>query len=704
MPTDPVCGMFVEAGPDALSLMRDGRTYYFCSQSCRRTFAEPERERGRLLRRLAVAWPLSIVIVLLTYVRTFPQSADVAAVLAAVVQFYPGWVFYRGTYDALRNRVANMDVLIAVGTSAAFLYSLVVVLWPGHLAPATYFDASALIITLILTGNYIEHLTRVRAGSALLRLDELLPQRAEVVRDGVVLSIPPSEIQVGDRMKVLPGGRFAADGVVRSGRTSVDESLLTGEPLPVPKAPGDRVLAGSINGEGAVEAEATGVGSDTFVAQVGRLLTDAEMSRVPLQRTADRIAAVFVPVVLVLAIVSSVAWYFVGGAGFTTALLVFVTVAITACPCAFGIATPAAIVVGTGRAAEEGVLFRGEDAIEQAARVDVVLTDKTGTLTRGVPVLADVRTRDGTSVEHVISVAAAVEAGSTHPYARAVLDAAKARGLAILPASDVTADPGRGVRGTVDGVTVEVARPNNDRTSAAGQGTVDAEVRRLSLEGSSLALVKENGVVIAVMAFRDRIAEGVPEALRALAEDRVDVVMVTGDHPAAAQRVAGELGVREVHADMTPAQKIEVLRRFQSEGRVVAYVGDGINDAPALAGADLGIAIGAGAAVAREAGKVVLVRSDFRGVALALRIARRTVAKVRANLVWAIGYNAVLLPIAMGALVPVYGLSVYQVLPVAGAVAMGLSSTTVVLNSLSLRWVKVGRTVAASPTRAIPGH
>ncbi|MGD1099521.1 MAG: heavy metal translocating P-type ATPase [Thermoplasmata archaeon] len=704
MATDPVCGMFVEAGPEALALTRDGRTYYFCSQTCRRSFAEPEHERVRLLRRLAVAWPLSVVIVVLTYGLTFPHSSLVVAILASVVQFYPGWVFYRGTYDAIRNRNANMDVLIAVGTTTAFLYSLAVVLLPGHLAPATYFDASALIITLIMTGNYIEHLTRVRAGSALRRLDELLPEHAEVVREGVILSIPPSEIRPGDRMKVLPGGRFAADGVVRSGRTSTDESLLTGEPLPVPKAPGDSVLAGAINGEGAVEVEATGVGLDTFVAQVGQLLTDAEMSRVPLQRTADRIAAVFVPLVLALALASAVAWYALGGAGLTITLLIFVSVAITACPCAFGIATPAAIVVGTGRSAEAGVLFRGEDAIEQAARVDVVLTDKTGTLTRGSPVLAEVCPRSGVTVEHVLSLAAAVEAGSTHPYARAVLDAARTRGLAVPRSADVTVDPGRGVRGTVDGVVVEVARPGTDASSAAGLGPLEGDLRRLTFEGSSVAVVTENGGVIAVIAFRDPIAAEVPEALRALAEDGIQVVMVTGDHPLAAQRVAGELGIREVHAEMTPVQKIELLHQFQSQGHVVAYVGDGINDAPALAGADLGIAIGTGAAVAREAGKVVLVRSDFRGVALALRIARRTVAKVRGNLAWAIGYNAVLLPIAMGALVPVFGLSMYEVLPVAGALAMGLSSTTVVLNSLSLRWVSVARKVPQAPTRATPSH
>jgi P-type Cu+ transporter len=703
MATDPVCGMFVEPGSAALQLVRDNRTYYFCSQTCQRTFAEPDRERTRLLRQLVVAWPLSVVILFLTYGRPFSGSAELSAVLAAVVQFYPGSVFYRGTYDALRHRSANMDVLIAVATSAAFLYSAVVLLIPGRFPPALYFDASALIITLILTGNYLEHLTRARAGSALRRLDELLPERATIVREGVASSVRSGEVRAGDRLRVLPGDRFAADGIIRSGHTSTDESLLTGESLPVPKIPGDSVLAGAINGEGLVEVEATGVGSDTFVAQVGRLLTDAEMSRVPLQRTADRIAAVFVPVVLTLAVLAALAWFFLGGAGFAIALLVFVTVSITACPCAFGIATPAAIVVGTGRAAESGVLFRGEDAIERAARVDLVMTDKTGTLTTGTPILTDVRAGTGSGVDHVLSIAAAVEAGSSHPYARAVLEATKVRALAVPLATDVVADPGRGVRGTVNGAPVEVVS-----VEPAGQTLGDPVLLEgfstLASGGSSVAVVRESGRAVGLLGFRDPIAAAVPEALKALAEDRIEVVMVTGDHSAAAGRAARELGIREVYSGVSPAGKIALLRRFQSSGRVVAFVGDGINDAPALAGADLGIAIGAGTAVAREAGRVLLVRSDFRGVALALRLARRTVAKVRGNLGWAVGYNTVLLPIAVGGLVPWFGLSVYQVLPVIGALAMGLSSTTVVANSLSLRWVRVTGRVAPPPGRATPAH
>lgn len=700
MPTDPVCGMFVEPGPGALQLVRDGRTYYFCSRTCLDTFAEPERERARLGRRLAVAWPLSIAVLAVTYILSFPDSGLVAAALATVVQFYPGAAFYRGTYDAIVHRTANMDVLIAVGTTVAYLYSVAAVVAPGHLASATFFDASTLIITILLTGNYLEHVTRVRASSALLRLQELLPERADVVREGRVVTLPAAEVRVGDVVRVLPGARFVADGRVLSGRSSSSESLLTGEPLPVPKRPGDRVLAGAVNGDGIVEVEATGIGSDTFVAQVGRLLRDAELSRVPLKRTADRVATVFVPVVLALAVASAIGWLTLGRGGITVATLVFVTVAITACPCAFGIATPAAIIVGTGRAAESGVLFRGPESIDRSARVDVVLTDKTGTLTRGLPVVAEVRPIGERSESDVLALAAAVEAGANHPLAGAVVRAARERGLTVPSATNVSVDPGEGVRGTVDGVGVEVRRAD---PAAISSGTPDPTVRSAGLStaaGRSVAVVNRAGRPVGFLLFEDPVADGVREAVGALESDGIAVTIVTGDRAESARWVGERVGVEDVRAGVTPAQKVGIVREFQGKGHTVAFVGDGVNDAPALAAADVGIAIGTGAAVAQEAGQVLLVRPEFREVAFALRIARRTVAKVRGNLAWAIGYNALLLPIAMGALVPVWGLSVYRVLPIAGAVAMAISSSTVVLNSLSLRWVRVDGAGRRAPARA----
>jgi P-type Cu+ transporter len=703
MATDPVCGMFVDASTASLRLTRDNRTYYFCSAGCLRTFAEPERERNRLVRRLLIAWPLSVVIVVLTYAVGGTAAAYLAAALAAVVQFYSGGPFYLGARDAFRNRSANMDVLIAVGTSAAFLYSVAVLALPGRLPSAYYFDASALIVTLILTGNYLEHLTRARAGSALRRLDELLPPTASVLRNGVEVAVPVAEVKVGDSVRVRPGGRFPTDGVVRRGRTSVDESLLTGEAVPVPKAPGDRVLAGAINAEGLVEVEASNVGADTFLAQVGRLLTDAEMSRVPLQATADRIASVFVPFVLAIAMGSALFWYFVGGASFTVGLLVFVTVAITACPCAFGIATPAAIVVGTGRAAEQGILFRGADALERAARADVVLTDKTGTLTSPTPVLADATPSPGRTVEELLSLAAGVESGSEHALARAVTDAAKQRNLAPRAVTGIRADPGRGARGLVDGRPVAILRGDAARAEGADLAPVGPAIARAETQGDSWSVVTLDGRTIGLLAFHAEVVPGARAGVEALHALGIETVMVTGDLSRAAQRVGAELGIREVFAGVDPAAKVERVADYRRRGRHVAFVGDGINDAPALAAADVGLAIGTGADVAREAGQVLLFRSDFSGVPLALQLARRTVERVRRNLEWAIGYNVVLLPIAAGLLVPLWGFGIYAVLPILGAAAMGLSSTTVVVNSLSLRWAALeGRPRRVPPRVTLP--
>jgi Cu+-exporting ATPase len=594
-----------------------------------------------------------------------------------------------------------MDVLIAVGTTAAYLYSLAALALPSRLPHNYYFDASSLILALILTGNYLEHLTRARAGSALRRLHELLPETAQVIRDGAERTIPVGEVVSGDLLRVRPGGRFAADGVVRAGQTSVDESLLTGESIPVSKGPGSRVLAASVNGAGTVEVVATTVGTDTFLAQVGRLLTESEMSRVPLKRTADRIAAIFVPTVLALGLATGILWFTVGGAGFTIALLVFVTVTVTACPCAFGIATPAAIVVGTGRAAEEGILFRGEDTIEQAGQVELVLTDKTGTLTRGRPPLTDLRVTGPLTESDVLFLAAAVEAGSEHPLARAVVEAARDRGVPVASARAVRADPGTGVEGNVDGHAVAVVRSSESPGGTPEWGSVR---RELEAEGKSWAAVTRDGSVVGILGFVDEVAPGVPEAVRALGEDGVRVVMVTGDNDSVARAVAQKVGIAEVHSRMTPAGKLDLIRQFRAAGQHVAFVGDGVNDAPALAGANVGIAIGSGTDVTREASGVVLVRSDFAGVAMALRLARRTVRKVRGNLAWAVGYNAILLPVAMGALVPFFGFSIYDVLPVAGALAMGLSSTTVVANSLSLRWVALGKNGSSRPARAMPAH
>jgi Cu+-exporting ATPase len=690
MATDPVCGMFVDEGTAELKLVRDSRTYYFCATSCLEEFSAPERRLAQLKRRLAVAWPLSAAVLLLSYVVQFPGWPWAALALAAVVQFYPGLPFYRGTVDAIRSRVWNMDVLIAVGTTVAFLYSAAVLFFPADLPHAYYFDASALIVTLILTGNYLEHLTRERARGSLRKLKELLPTTALVLRDGKEVELPVSEVQVKDRVRVRPGGRFPTDGVVLEGESTVNEAMLTGESLPVEKGPTAPVIAGSINGEGLLLIEATKVGADTVVAQIGQLVTEAETSRVPLQRLADRIASVFVPAVLLLALLASALWLFLG-AGYTIALLVFVSVVITACPCAFGIATPAAIVVGTGRAAEEGILFKGRDSLERASRIDVVLSDKTGTLTKGEPTLTDLVPVEGMERGRLLAISAGLEEGSEHPLAKAVMASSRTERVTPVRLSQVAAEAGRGITGRLEGRAVSILRGSAAKEDRLPLGGLSAAAERVEKEGKTWSLVVEDGRPVGLLGFSDVVAPGVPEAIATLSRDGISVVMVTGDHESAARYIGGQVGISEVHAGLRPEGKLALIQQYQAEGKRVAYVGDGINDAPALASADLGIAIGAGTDVAKETGGVILVRSDFRGVALALRIGRRTVGKVRGNLEWALGYNAVLLPVAAGVLVPFFGLGIYAVLPITGALAMALSSTSVVLNSLSLRLVSLSR-------------
>ncbi|MFZ1022826.1 MAG: heavy metal translocating P-type ATPase [Thermoplasmata archaeon] len=691
MATDPICGMYVDEGLASLRLQRENRTYYFCSEGCLLQFAAPEVERRRLRRNLLVAWPLAVAVLALTYIWHPADWPFFAGGLAAVVQFFSGRSFYRGARDAITNRMGNMDLLIAVGTTAAFLYSWAALFAPGRLPAAYYFDASSLIIALILSGHYLEEWTRARASSALQRLNDLLPATVRVLRKDSERTIPLVDLRPGDIARIRPGERFPADAQIRVGRTSVDEAILTGEPFPVPKQPGDSVLAGAINLEGLVDVEALGVGESTFLTRIGQLLTEAETSRVPLQRFADRLAAAFVPFVLALGPIAATLWVLFGAATPEIGLLVFVSVVITACPCAFGLATPAAILVGTGRAAQGGVLFKGADSIERCAHVDLVLTDKTGTLTQTTPALTSVKSLPPFSVEEVVALAAAVERGSDHPLARAVVDAAKERHSHEVTVTDIRVDPGRGIWALWNGRRVGVLQPDGTQLAVGEVTYVNDELTRIRLRGETGSLLTIDGKVAGVLGFHTPVLAGAREAIAELARDGIGVVMVTGDGPEAAQQIAKELGISSVHARVDPVEKTRLVARYQAEGHHVAFVGDGINDAAALAAAEVGIAIGTGSDVTREAGQVLLVRPDFAGVPLALRTARRTVAKVRQNLTWAIAYNAVLLPIAAGLLVPLFGFGVYQILPISGALAMAISSTTVLANSLSLRWIRIDR-------------
>jgi Cu+-exporting ATPase len=593
-----------------------------------------------------------------------------------------------------------MDVLIAVATTAAFVYGVVSLLEPTALPPALYFDASALIITLILAGNYLERRTRARAGSALRSLRELVPPTAHLLSSGGEREVPVEELRPGDIVRVRAGERVPVDGIVRSGRSTVDEATITGEPVPRAKLPADPVLAGTINGEGVLEIETTHLGEATLLGQIGEMLREAEMDRVPLRKRADQLASVFVPSVLGFAVLATLGWWLFGGAPVAVAVLVFVSVTITACPCAFGLATPAALLVGAGRAAESGVLFRGADTLERAARVDLVMADKTGTLTTGRPVLSGIVVTAGETEGLLLAVAAGLESGSTHPLASAVRNAAELRGLRPAAVDDVQAVPGVGVHGRSGTSRYDIERWP-DVPDEATVGAFGPALRRAESEGSSLSVLRRDGRPVALLIFDDPVAEGAAEAVRTLAAAGIAVEILSGDREAAVRRVATSVGASAHRSGVRPEAKLRLVEARQREGRTVAFVGDGVNDAPALAIADVGIALGTGADVARQVGRVLLLRPDLRGVPFALFAARRTVAKVRQNLFWAIGYNLALLPLAAGILVPWLGFGIFGILPITGAVAMGLSSTLVLANSLSLRRVLRPWGVAGGPSRPV---
>ena len=677
--------MTVEVEPEALRLLRDNRAYYFCSSECLRAFAAPEAARRSLARKLVVAWPLSVAVAVLTWGPAVPRAALVAGALAAVVQVYPASGFYRGAWDAIRLRVGNMDLLIACGSTAAFLYSAAVLLLPGRLPSATYFDASALIVTVILTGTYLEQLTRRRASSALRGLTSLLPSTVTLVEGTHERTVPLSELDVGARVRVAPGDRLPADGTVLEGVSVVDEAWLSGESAGTRKGPGDAVLAGATNLEGPLVVRVGRVGPATFVAHVGQLLEEAEMARVPLQSRADRLASVFAPLVLALAVGAGVGWVLLGRADASVGLLVFVTVAVTACPCAFGLATPAALLVGTGRAAERGILFRGGDAVERAASIDTVLLDKTGTLTVPEPEVGEVFAVPPSTEAEVVGIAAGLEVGIRHPLAAALRRAGELRGVAPSPFDEVQLEPGSGVVGSSVHGSAALVRGDAAEAAGADLAPIRPWVRRVEATGASWSVVLRDGRPVGGISFHAPLRDGALEAVGALRDAGIRTSIVTGDNARAAEAVAGEVGIRDVHAGASPEEKVALVRQYRGEGHRVAFVGDGVNDAAALAAADLGVALGTGPDLARDAGQVLLVRPDLRGVPEAIRTSRRIVGRVRANLIWAVGYNVVLLPIAAGALVPAFGFGVYRVLPVLGAVAMGLSSTTVLLSSLSLR-------------------
>jgi Cu+-exporting ATPase len=607
-------------------------------------------------------------------------------VLTTPVQFWVGWQFHRGFVMELAHRSLSMNALVSIGTSAAYLFSVAVTLWPHRFMAAgavPYYEASALLMTFLVLGRWLEARARGGTSEAIRQLVALRPRTARVLRGRQEEDIPIGDVVVGDLLRVRPGERIAVDGEIVEGASTVDESMLTGESLPVEKGPGATVVGGSVNRTGSFTFRATRVGKDTVLARIVRLVEEAQGSRAPIQRLADRVASVFVPVILVIAGATFGIWWFVGPApAFFSALTNAVGVLVIACPCAMGLATPTAIMVGTGKGAQLGVLIRSAEALESLHRVGIVVLDKTGTLTVGKPVVTDVVPAPGVAADDLLALAAAAEQGSEHPLGEAIVGFAKARGLALPPIASFQAVPGQGVEAFAAEGPVLLGNARMMAARGIDISALGATARALALDGKSTVYVACADRTQGIIAVADVLKPEASDAVRALGSLGLEVAMVTGDARMTAEAIARKAGIDRVIAEVLPHQKAAEIERLQQGGRVVAMVGDGINDAPALARADVGMAMGSGTDIAIEAADVTLMRGDLRGIVTAIDLSHRTIRIIKENLGWAFGYNLVLVPVAAGALYPIWGI---QLSPILAGLAMALSSVSVVANSLRLK-------------------
>jgi Cu+-exporting ATPase len=606
--------------------------------------------------------------------------------LTTPVQFWVGGQFHAGFIRELRHRSASMDTLVSLGTNAAYFFSVAVTLWPHAFMAAGamhYFEASALLMTFLVTGRWLEARARGGTSEAIRRLVALAPRTARVVRAGREDDISIADVVVGDLVRVRPGERVAVDGEVIEGSSSVDESMLTGESLPLTKEPGSSVVGGSVNRTGSFTVRATRVGASTVLAQIIRLVEEAQGSKAPIQRLADRVASVFVPIVLAIAALTFIVWLWLGPSpSLVYALTSAVGVLVIACPCAMGLATPTAVMVGTGRGAELGVLVRNAAALELLHKASFVVFDKTGTLTVGQPVVTDVIAASGIAADEVLALAAAAEQASEHPLGEAIVAHAKSRGLAMPVVSGFSAVPGHGVEARAPDGIILVGSGRLMSGRGVDMSALGDEARELASAGKSSVFVAFSGRLQGLVAVADTLKPEAPGAVAALRALGLEVVMLTGDNRLTAEAIAREAGIESVLAEVLPDRKAEEIKRLQVNGRVVAMVGDGINDAPALAQASVGIAMGSGADVAIEAADVTLMRSDLGSVVAAVLLSRRTMQIIRENLAWAFGYNLLLVPVAAGVLYPLWGITLS---PILAGMAMALSSVSVVANSLRLR-------------------
>jgi len=694
--TDPVCGMRVSK-TSSIKKQFDGRIYYFCSEECVRKFESPEKELKSMKRRVTIALSGVLFIALLRVIAMFTLAAGVSIItwvpipslpfftwgiwlfiITTPIQFIGGWTFYKGSYNAIKNRTLNMDFLIAMGTLTAYVYSVFIVFFPGVLPVEeknVYFEVSAVIIAFVLLGKFMEDYIKKRTSAAVRKLLDLRPKTAHVIRDGKEVEILAEEIMTGEIVIVRPGEKIPVDGIVIEGESSIDQSMVTGESIPVTKRKGDEVIGATLNKHGSFKFKATKVGSETTLMQIVKMVEEAQASSAPIQRLADKVSSYFVPAVIAVALLSFAGWWFIAG-NLTMAILSFVAVLIISCPCALGIATPTALMVGVGKGAELGILIRGGEYLERSHKLQKVVFDKTGTLTKGEPEVTDLVSEDESEL---IKIAAIAEKGSEHPLADAIMKKAISLKIKVPDADKFEAVPGYGIKTRWKGKNIVIGNRKMMEKEGVKTYELEEKISSLEAEGKTVVIVALNKKPIGLIAIADALKEHAAEALHELETLKIESIMLTGDNERTAKAIASQIGIKKVFANVLPHEKLEVIKKLQSEGNVVAMVGDGINDAPALAQAEIGIAIGSGTDVAKETGGIVLIKDDLRDVVLGIKLSRAAMRKIKQNLFWAFAYNTLAIPIAAFGLLN----------PIIAAAAMALSSLTVVVNSALLKGVKV---------------
>lgn len=644
---------------------------------------EKKGELTRMKQLLAFSLMLSVpaAFIGMVFMEDVPYAIYLLFLLATPVQFISGARFYSGAWAALKNRTSNMDTLIAVGTSAAYFYSVAVMLVNPMLDQ--YFETAAVLITFVLVGKYLEAKAKGKTSEAIRKLMDLSPKTATVVRDGKEVVIPVEQVKVGDILLVKPGEKIPVDGVIISGASSIDESMITGESIPVEKTVGSNVIGSTINKHGSFQFRATKVGADTTLAHIIKLVEDAQGSKAPIQRFADVISSYFVPAVILIALLSFGVWYLIIGKTFAFALVIAVSVLVISCPCALGLATPTAIMVGIGKGAGAGILIKSGEALETTRKINALVFDKTGTITKGTPSVTDVVILNELNEDDALKFAGSIERSSEHPLAEAVLDYVKEKGVALADVSDFKAVPGHGVSAKVEGRNVLLGNRKLISSKGINFSTFEGSLTKLEDEGKTVVILAVDDVPAALIAIADTLKDTAKGAVAELTKLGIDVYMITGDNKRTAEAVGKMVGIKNVFSEVLPEDKVNYVRDLQARGRKVAMVGDGINDAPALAQADVGIVMASGTDVAMESGNIVLMKNNPLDVVKAFRLSKATMGKIKQNMFWALIYNVIGIPIAAGVFYPFTG---WLLNPIIAGGAMALSSVSVVTNSLTLKY------------------